>query len=303
MIKKQNTGVLQTPLPGINDKEGEKLPENIPPVVDAHVHIFPEGIFKSIWNWFDQYAWPIRYRLRSHEVVSFLLSKGICHVVALQYAHKPGMAEELNRYMVALCDRFPNRLTGMATVFPGEGGSDRILKKAFDAGLAGVKLHAHVQCFDMNGPEMSPIYETCQAYGKPVVMHVGREPKSSAYRCDPYEICSAEKLELVVAGYPDLKICVPHLGIDEFTSYQRLIERYDNLWLDTTMALADYFPGQDPPALGDMRPDRIMYGSDFPSIPYAWDREINTLLRTVLAEETLERVLSKNAIDFFSIQA
>lgn len=34
---------------------------------------------------------------------------------------------------------------------------------------------------------MHRLYECCRTYNKPVVMHIGREPKSTAYRCDPYE--------------------------------------------------------------------------------------------------------------------
>jgi len=292
--------VLRSPLPSINDREGKKLPSQIPRVVDAHVHIFPKKIFESVWRWFDQNAWPIRYRLRSCDVPAFLFSRGVEHIVALQYAHKPGISEELNRYMATQCRIFPHRLTGMATVFPGESGCVAILKKAFKDGLRGVKLHAHVQCFDMTDEIMIPIYETCLSFDKPIVMHVGREPNSPAYKCDPYALCSAEKLEEVIRKYPELRICVPHLGIDEFSSYQRLIETHDNLWLDTTMAIADYFPGPKPP-LRDMRSNRIMYGSDFPNIPYAWDREIKRLLRFDLPEESLRRVLSRNAADFFCI--
>ena len=83
-------------------------------------------------------------------------------------------------------------------------------------------------------------------------------------RCDPYVLCNAEKLERVIENYPKLKICVPHLGVDEFLRYKQLIEKYNNLWLDTSMALADYLPIRE--KLEDMRLDRIMYGSDFPNI-------------------------------------
>ena len=53
-------------------------------------------------------------------------------------------------------------------------------------------VDTHVQCFDMNSPDMDLIYEVCSQRGKPLVMHVGREPKSEAYMCDPYELCRAE---------------------------------------------------------------------------------------------------------------
>lgn len=56
-------GLLGGPLPMIKDAEGDHVPDNLPPIVDAHVHLFPDNLFASIWQWFDQYGWPIRYKL------------------------------------------------------------------------------------------------------------------------------------------------------------------------------------------------------------------------------------------------
>lgn len=293
--------MLKRDLPTFDDVEGQRVPEGLPLTVDAHVHIFPSNVFSAIWTWFDENAWPIRYRLSSSAVLAYLLSRGVSHLVALQYAHRPGIARMLNQHMVEACREFPGRVTGMAAVFPGEENAETILKEAFADGLAGVKLHAHVQCFDMNARQMDVLYDLCQSERKPIVMHVGREPKSGAYRCDPYEICSAEKLESVLKNYPKLKICVPHLGFDEMVVYRDLITKYDTLWLDTTMILADYFPIKDPVDLNSYRVDRIMYGSDFPNLPYAWDRELKWLRDSRLSQQHLECILGKNAVDFFAL--
>jgi predicted TIM-barrel fold metal-dependent hydrolase len=153
----------------------------------------------------------------------------------------------------------------------------------------------------MNSEEMERIYDICSLQQKPIVMHVGREPKSPGYSCDPYLICSAEKLERVIKNYPQLKVCVPHLGTDELWSYKQLIEKYENLWLDSAMALTDYLPNNEPFPLHEMRVDRIMYGSDFPNIPFAWDRELKWIREARLPDKSLELILGKNAIDFFSI--
>jgi len=48
--------------------------------------------------------------------------------------------------------------------------------------------------------------------------------------------------------------------------------------------------------------DRIMYGSDFPQLPYAWDRELKKLRELGLSEESLRLILSQNAVEFFSIK-
>jgi uncharacterized protein len=289
-------------MPSVNDQEGSKVPAGLPLVIDAHVHIFPRSIFSSIRKWFDENAWHIRYQMTSSRIFEFLLSRGIKHIIALQYAHKPGIARQLNKYMSEKCREYDNQVTGMATVFPGENNAEKVLQEAFDSGLGGLKLHAHVQCFDMNGEQMNRLYECCRINNKPVVMHVGREPKSIAYSCDPYQLCSAERLEHVLRDFPDLKICVPHLGFDEISAYRKLIEKYDNLWLDTTMVITDYFPIEEKIALGHYRSDRIMYGSDFPNIPYAWDRELKELKATDISHEALEKISYKNAADFFSFK-
>ena len=293
--------MLRPNLPSINDSEGATIPGTFPFVVDAHVHIFPHEIFSSIWQWFDENAWPIRYRLSTSGVLDYLLSRGVGHIIALQYAHKPGISRRLNTYMVKKCMEFPGKVTGMATLFPGEKDAKEILREAFSSGLEGVKLHAHVQCFDMNAGEMDVIYDLCESDKKPMIMHVGREPKSKAYRCDPHKLCSADKLEKVLKTHPGLRICVPHFGFDEIYAYSKLIEKYDNLWLDTTMVLTDYFQIDKAIALDRLRLDRIMYGSDFPNIPYAWDRELKCLSTSSLSPKDLEWVLEKSAKNFFNL--
>ena len=294
--------MLHPNMPSINDQENAKVPSGLPAVIDAHVHIFPQNFFSAVWKWFDQNGWHIRYQLTSSQVLEFLRSRDVQHIIAFQYAHKPGIAHELNKYMVEKCIEYDNRVTGLATVYPGEKDAESILQEAFASGLGGLKLHAHVQCFDMNSDDMNCLYECCRAHNKPVVMHVGREPKSTAYRCDPYEICSAEKLEHVLQDFPDLKICVPHLGIDETLAYRKLIDTYDNLWLDTTMAIAEYFPIKGGVDLGRYRPDRVMYGSDFPNIPYAWDRELKILKMANISFDALEKITYKNATEFFNLK-
>ncbi|WP_022665141.1 amidohydrolase family protein [Desulfospira joergensenii] len=294
--------MLKPDLPCYDDLEGDSLPKGFSRVIDAHVHVFPDLIFQAVRDWFDEHAWKTRYREKSQDLIAFLLDHGVGHVVALQYAHKPGIADFLNEYMIDIQNRFPGRVTGMATIFPGEDRAREILDRAFEKGLGGVKLHVHVQCFDMDSFEMDEVCDICRDQGKPLVIHAGTEPKSEQYRCDPYELCRADKVERILKNFPGLKICVPHLGFGEITEYKHLAERYDNLWLDTAMVLTDYFPLPEKPDLSTYRKDRIMYGSDFPNIPYAWDRELIWLRDSKVSSEDLEKILYKNALRFFDIQ-
>ena len=290
---------LARPMPALHDEEGDRIPDALPEVIDAHVHLFPDNLFEAIWRWFEQHGWPVRYRLRSPAVIEHLLARGVSHVVAMCYAHRAGMARALNAYMAEIASHNP-RVTALATVMPGEEDARAILEEAFALGLRGVKLHCHVQCFAPDDERMSPIYEACAAADLPIVMHAGREPASPAYRCDPYALCAVERIEAVLRSYPRLRLCVPHLGADEFQGYMGLLERYDNLWLDTTMMMAEYFPLPDQGHFVSARPDRVMYGTDFPNIPYAWDRELRRLAASH-GEEELAQVLGGTARRFFRI--
>jgi hypothetical protein len=47
------------------------------------------------------------------------------------------------------------------------------------------------------------------------------------------------------------------------------------------MVLTDYFPIKGSVDLKRYRLERVMYGSDFPNVPYAWDRELKWLSESV----------------------
>ena len=69
------SATLQTPLPALDDREDDGVPKVLPSVIDALVHFFPDHMFASVWQWFEEFGWPIRYRLTSPEVIEFLLSR------------------------------------------------------------------------------------------------------------------------------------------------------------------------------------------------------------------------------------
>ncbi len=40
----ESNGMLDGPLKGLNDPEGASVPAGLPPVIDAHVHLFPDRL-------------------------------------------------------------------------------------------------------------------------------------------------------------------------------------------------------------------------------------------------------------------
>ncbi len=292
----------QGPLPCEWEKEGESLPGEIDFLIDCHVHLFPDKLFQAIWRWFDRYGWEIRYKISYTQIIEFLKSKGVANFTGLIYAHKSGISRDLNEFMLQVCRNYPG-IIGFATVYPGEEGAENILQQAFAQGLHGVKLHPHVQFFHPDSRSMQEICQICTQEDKPILIHAGNEPKTPLFEYpeDPYEMCTSSKMESILKNFPRLRVCVPHLGAGEFLAYKELCFRYDNLWLDSSMALSNYLPGGNPPDLKEYRGDRIMFGSDFPNIPYAWDKEIYIALQSLDKENMLQNYFWKNALEFLHL--
>jgi len=269
-------------------------------IVDAHVHLFPPRVFDAIWRWFDKHAWKIEYRLRAEEVIEFLSSRGIDRLVGLCYSHAPDMARALNRFMAELAGAHP-QLIALGTVLPGEPDAAAIVDEAFRLGLRGLKLHCHVQKFAPDDPRMDPIYARAADAGRPIVIHAGRQPCLAAYGVDIHALCSAGAVRRVLERHPTLTVIVPHLGIDEDGEYLAMLGELEHLYLDTTMVVAGYLgpPAIDAAAL-EKHSNRILYGTDFPNIPYAWDRELDWLRAQPISDEARARILGANALALFS---
>lgn len=270
-------------------------------VVDCHTHLFPDGFYRALRAWFDQNAWSIRFRGNAEEAIDALAAAGVSRLVALVYAHKPGAAAALNAFLAEVCQS-DSRVIGVGTVLPGEPDARRIVRDAVGVhGLRGIKLHCHVQRMAVDDPRVLDVLEECDALGVPAVVHTGRAPRAGGYGIDPHEICGVERTERVLQRLPRLKLVIPHLGLDEIDDHLALLDRHENLYLDTTMACADYFePAPRWDAL-ERRADRIMYGTDFPITPYEADRELRVLARRIVSETAFEQLVRGTAKRFWQL--
>jgi uncharacterized protein len=266
-------------------------------IIDAHVHLFPPRVFDALWRWFDRHAWSVQYRLYSEQILEHFRAHGIARVVGLCYSHQPEMARVLNRYMAEL-GRAHAEVIPLGTVLPGEPDAAAIIDEALALGLRGFKIHCHVQKLGPDDARLDPLYARAAAAGVPVVIHAGRQPCVAAYGVDIQRICSVAATRRALERHPTMKLVVPHLGTDEEEDYFALLAEFPNLYLDTTMVVGEYFDRRIDPAQLERHADRILYGTDFPNIPYEWDRELRWLERN-LAPAARAKILGANAARLF----
>ncbi len=215
--------------------------------------------------------------------------------MGLVYAHRPGIAQLLNPFMAELVRAHP-QVVGLGTVLPGEPNAADIVKEAIDVHkLRGIKLHCHVQKVAIDSPQVLEVLEICQQRQVPAIVHAGREPASRAYGVQTHEICGVDRTRRVLQRLPGLRLLIPHLGADEFSDYFRLLADHEHLYLDTAMACADYFAYRPEMAQVEHWAGRIVYGTDFPIIPYEVDRELRVLARRIVADDALQQLLRGTA--------
>jgi predicted TIM-barrel fold metal-dependent hydrolase len=263
---------------------------------DAHTHLWPEGFYRAICEWFDEHAWKITFRGDAEAAIETLRKAGASTNVALVYAHKPGIARLLNGFLAEVC-RAEKSVVGVGTVFPGEPDALDVVREAIDVhGLRGIKLHCHVMGVAIDDPRSLEVLAECEKMGVPAVVHAGREPRAEGYPADPYEICGAAHVENALRALPKLRRVIPHLGLDEVSEHFELLEKYENLYLDTAMACSEYFPLVPDWTRISRWSHRIMLGTDFPITPWGEpQRELRVLARRIEDDAAFERLIRGTA--------
>lgn len=270
-------------------------------IIDFHTHFFPESLFRAIWNWFEKFGWGARHKFLADELIEQLKSIGVSKMVLLNYAHKTGMSRSLNQWTKDLAEKHPE-IIPFGAAHPHDEDCESIVDQCFDEfGFYGLKLHVHVLEIAADDPSFFPIYEKIEAAGKVLMLHAGNGPALKQRAMELDKVAGVDRVRVILKRYPNLKLVIPHLGVNQPDEFFDLMEEHENLWLDTAMALSRYFP--ETPSLERIEKfsDRILYGSDSPNIPYPLETEMSNV-KTWFSEEVQEKLFYKNALRLLDIE-
>jgi predicted TIM-barrel fold metal-dependent hydrolase len=233
-------------------------------------------------------------------VAATLAARGVERFCFFSYAHKPGIARGINRWAAETATRLPGSIP-LGTLHVDDEDLAGVVREATDLGLVGFKFHHSVQRFHVDDARLFPVYERAEADGLLFMLHIGTMP----YR-DPFT--GAARFEHVLERFPALRVCVAHLGAFETERFLGLTERFPHLYLDTTMTLSSFatrYVGADPDAVTNEQllryQDRIMFGSDFPLIPYDYEEERAWAWRRGLPGEVQRKIFRENAVRFLRL--
>jgi uncharacterized protein len=268
----------------------------LPGLIDVHVHLLPHRLQEAVWRYFDRLddpPWPVTYRFDEAARLATLRELGVVAHTALAYAHAPGVAVWCNEHTLAAADAHPQVLPTFT--FHPEEGVEEYVDVALGRGGRVAKVHLQVGRFHATDPRLTPVWARLEAEGVPVVIHA-----SAVYGVDGgNEFCGPDALRALFDRHPDLLLIVAHLGMPDHAGFLRLAEEVPSLRLDVSMTLTDPpFGAPFPPEL--LGPfaglqDRLLFGSDFPTIPHRFAAQVRGLAQLELDETGLRRVLYDNA--------
>jgi len=268
----------------------------LPGLADIHVHFMPPSMLAAVWKYFDNATqnygveWPISYRTSDEDRLATLGELGVRRTPTLCYAHKPGMAAWLNDWCAAFAAQH-DEVVHSATFYPEEG-VEKYVRAALDDGARVFKIHVQVGEFDPSEPALDPVWGMLADASRPVVVHCGSGPISGPHT-------GPEKFGEVLRRFNDLTAVIAHAGAPEYAEHLEFVRRYPNVHLDTTMVGTPFMQRRAPlpPAVLRRYRDlghRIVFGSDFPNIPYDYATQVQALLDWDFGDDWLRDVLWHN---------
>lgn len=261
-------------------------------MIDVHTHLHPPRLFAAIRRWFaTRSTWALEHPTEPHDVARVLHDNGVERFAFFSYAHKPGMARDLNAWLAQTARDLGNGAVPLGTVHVEDRDPAGDMRDALHAGCAGLKVHEDVQGFELDDARLAGALAAVAEHEGFVVVHAGHIPWSDQTNDAPVRIAR------VFAQHPSLRIVVAHFGIPDQQRYIALAQREPRLFLDTTMAFAPESPMRRDIALADIEriAGQVVLGTDYPNIPYPYDGELRGLRALGLDAPTLRAITTENA--------
>jgi predicted TIM-barrel fold metal-dependent hydrolase len=217
------------------------------------------------------------------QVAADVLEHGIEAVlVAFDIETVTGTPPCTSAYVAGMRDRHPGAFIGAwGAVDPLKGAEAVVEAEAAvkEHAVLGFHFHPIMGHFSVDDPSLRPLWDAITALGVPVMIDVGTTgmgagmPGGMGARIRHAHPIAVDEL---AASFPDLTIIAAHPGwpwIEEMTA---VALHKGNVFWELSGWAPRYFPPQLRADIRGRLRDKIMFGSDHPSLPYArllreWD--------------------------------
>jgi predicted TIM-barrel fold metal-dependent hydrolase len=237
---------------------------------------------------------------REEDVVKDFTEAGVeAILVALDLettAHTPPCS---NDFVSAMQKRHPGRIIqAWAAVdpFKGEAAIREARHAIRDLGMLGFHFHPIMGHFAVNDRRVYPLLEAINELKVPVMIDVGttgmgaRMPGGMGARI---RHAHPSALDELAADFPQMTIIAAHIGWPWVEETTAVVLHKGNVYWELSGYAPKYFPEHLVKDVSGRLKDKILFGSDYPSIPY--DRLLREWDELGFSDEIKERIFYRNA--------
>ncbi len=271
-------------------------------IVDLHAYpgtaewIASQGPYPAELAKYWHHAWVPK---TEEEVVQDFAAAGVEVVlVAFDIETIVGAPPCTNAYVAGLRDRHPDRIIqGWAAVDPFKETAIAEARAAIeDLHLLGFHFHPIMGRYSVDDRRLYPLWETIDALRVPVMIDVGTTGMGAGMPGGHGAIirhAHPAAIDQLAADFPALTIVAAHPGWPWVEEMIAVALHKGNVYWELSGWAPKYFPE---PLKRDIRgrlTEKIMFGSDYPSLPY--ERLQREWQELGFADAVLERVFHQNA--------
>ncbi|AKJ29029.1 amidohydrolase family protein [Caldimonas brevitalea] len=207
---------------------------------------------------------------------------------------------EIYRLHKEVVDRHPGRFICYAGVDPrrGQAGVDLLQTGIRDFGFEGLKLYPPCG-FSPSDERLYPYYEVCEAYGVPVLSHIGPTTPSLSF-----SFSRPEGIDEAARRFPKVNFVLGHAGSTHYQEAAVLAEYRPNIFLDVSGFQAAARRGEFDALMSFHKKqgivNKLLFGTDWPihrllGNQKKWVQEFIALQeKKILSTGELERIMAGN---------
>lgn len=273
-------------------------------VIDVHAHPTTDAFCKTFKPYVEalERYWKSSFRVRTEEeMVQEFLDAGVqVFMVGFDAETVTGLPRTSNDYIASLVKKYPDTIIGgFGSVDPWKGElalieAERAVK---ELGLIGLKFHQIMQKFYPNDQRFYPLWEKLSELKAVVQFHMGTTGMGAGTPGGMGEhlkyAAPIPYIDDVAADFPDLTIIVLHPAVPWTDEMTAVVVHKANVFWDLSGWAPKYFPESLKKDIGSRLQDKILFGSDYPSI--AHKRLLDEWKSNGHTDSVLEKVFYKNA--------
>ena len=231
------------------------------PVIDFHVHTFPDAIAeRAVKKLADISGITPSTDGTVGATLPVLRHARVDTGVSLNIATSPKQMHTINDHAAVLNRELGGRLISFGSVHPDAPDAVEELRRIKQLGLPGIKLHPDYQGFMVDEERLFPIYEMCGELGLPIVFHAGWDCYSPELIHNP-----PARSARVAKLFPRTRMVLAHLGgLKQWDEVERHLCGLENVYFDTAIIASHIDPAQAVRVMRNHPADHVLLGSDCP---------------------------------------